>query len=106
MLDRLEKLSDEFNWLMETENKSNKKTNKTQQPTKQEIIKLLRKSYELFYKFNAKNFEIYQEQTYILKNKLKLGDEIDKKNLHLHNLARIINSLYGDIFILKYDNLL
>lgn len=98
IIDRLEKISDEYTWLIPIKKKS-----KERQSVEKEINKLLRKGYELFYKFDPKDFDHYQRQTYLLKNKVKLGNKVEKTTIHHHNLARIINSLYGDIFILKFD---
>ena len=69
-----------------------------------EIISLFRAAYELFYKFDAKKYSRFERRTYELKNAIKLGDKVDKSTIHLHNLARILNSLYGDIFTLKFKD--
>ncbi|MEA3514382.1 MAG: hypothetical protein U9R34_02820 [Nanoarchaeota archaeon] len=98
ILDRLEKLKDEFNWLLQIT-----APNKKEYPELKEINILLRKAYELFYKYDAKRYGGYEYRTFQLKNKIKLDVKVEPAVIHLHNLARILNSLYGDIFTLRFD---
>jgi hypothetical protein len=93
MLDRLEKIADELKWL----GGSNKQEYK-------EISQIFRVAYELFYKYDTKRYHEYQYKSYILLRKVELGEKIDKHKLHMHNLARLTNSLYGEIFSLKFEN--
>lgn len=96
ILDRLEKICDELVWYLDLKNDKNNELFK-------EIKKLIRTSYELFYKFDSKTYDFYQHKTYLLKNEIKLKEKMDVSSIHLHNLARILNSLYADIFTLKFD---
>jgi len=98
VLDRLEKLNDEYNWILQI-----KLTKKKNISTLKELNRLLRETYELFYKFDSKRFDENQYKSYQLKNKIKIESTTDKAKVHLHNLARIINSLHGEIFILRFD---
>lgn len=106
VLDRLEKLKDEFNWLLRINSR-----NKREYPELKEINLLLRAAYGLFYKYDAKTYGRYESRTFNLMNSIKLGAKADipvgaKADITiipLHNLARILNSLYGDIFTLKFD---
>ncbi len=98
VLDRLEKLKDEFNWLLQITIPAKKVPDKLK-----DVNDLMRKAYELFYKYDAKKYSTYEYKTYLLKNEIKIEDKVDKATMHLHNLARILNSLYGDIFMLKFD---
>jgi hypothetical protein len=50
-----------------------------------------------------KKYNEYQYQSYLLKNKIKLNSKVDLESLHLHNIARILNSIYGDIFTLRFN---
>ena len=98
ILDRLEKLIDEFNWLLHITVPKNK-----EYPELKEINILLRQAYELFYKYDAKKYSGYEYRTFQLKNEIKLDAKVEPAVIHLHNLARILNSLYGDIFTLRFD---
>ncbi|MBW2964756.1 AbrB/MazE/SpoVT family DNA-binding domain-containing protein [Candidatus Woesearchaeota archaeon] len=98
VLDRLEKMCDEFAWLLQT-----KMAKKKEKEWLKQIMQLFRAGYELFYKFDESKYSRNEHRTYLLKNEIKLGDKIDKPAMHLHNLARLLNSLYGDIFMLKHD---
>ena len=98
VLDRLEKLKDEFNWLLQITIPAKKVPDKLD-----DINDILRKAYELFYRYDAKKYSTYEYKTYLLKNEITFGTKVDKAIMHLHNLARILNSLYGDIFMLKFD---
>ena len=98
VLDRLEKLKDEFNWLLQIIAPKKKEC-----PELKEINILLRQAYELFYKYDAKKYSRYEYRTFQLKNEIKLDAKVKPAVIHLHNLARILNSLYGDIFTLRFD---
>ena len=67
------------------------------------INELLRGAYELFYTFNAKKFNDDDYACYLLKNKMKNIKNPTIETMHLHNLARFLNSLYGDICSLKIE---
>lgn len=82
ILDRLEKIADEYNWLSERGDKE----------TRKKLTQLLRTAYEVLHKFDGKAYFRAQEGSYRLKNKL------EGKNRHQYNIARQINSLLGDIF--------
>ena len=95
MLDRLEKMCDELKWALRAAD--NKKDIEILRETKA----CLRAAYELFYNFENKKYAYYQYKTYEL---FKRGDEKRKGfNLHWINLMRVLNSLLGDIFMLKYS---
>jgi phosphate uptake regulator len=97
VLDRLEKIGDEFIWLSHT-----RIAKKKEKEYRKEIVQLFRTAYELFYKFDVQSYCRSEHRTYELKNEIKLGEKVDNSTIHLHNLARILNSLYGDIFTLKF----
>ncbi|MBW2997721.1 AbrB/MazE/SpoVT family DNA-binding domain-containing protein [Candidatus Woesearchaeota archaeon] len=99
MLDRLEKIGDEFKWLSCV-----KITKKKDKDYLKEIRGIMRTAYETFYKFDAKKYNAVVRKSYNLKNEIKLGEKVDRATIHLHNLARIINSLYGDIFTLRFKD--
>lgn len=96
ILDRLEKLSDEYRWISQLKQFKRNDTLK-------EISGLLRTIYELFYKFEPLKYDKNSIESYNLRNKIKLGTNVDTMTIHLHNLSRIINSLSSDIFALKFD---
>jgi hypothetical protein len=58
---------------------------------------MLREAYELVYTFNNKRYADLLQRSYQLKNKYKLKESISHEDMHIHNTARIINSLTGDI---------
>ena len=94
ILDRLEKIGDEFVWLSET---------KSSNPRIKELYSLLRSAYELFYTYNYEKYELSANKAYEMKNEIKLKENIKVETMHIHNIARLINSLYGDIYIIKCD---
>jgi phosphate uptake regulator len=98
-LDRLEKIGDEFLWLGNT-----KISKKKEQECLKEINLLLRAAYDLFYTFDAKKYSKAVQRSYELKNEIKLEEKVDVSAIHLHNLARTLNSLLGDIFTLKFKD--
>ncbi|HIH37786.1 hypothetical protein J4460_00105 [Candidatus Woesearchaeota archaeon] len=85
LLDRLEKLGDEYHYFHESSNDRSEL---------KEVNNLLRHAYELFYKFDAAAFNKYCLATHTLRKSRK-------NSLHVNNIARILNSVYGDIFALK-----
>ncbi|MFH1917232.1 MAG: hypothetical protein ABIJ21_08285 [Nanoarchaeota archaeon] len=91
LLDRLEKLGDEFRWYI---------TTKAKHKQYLEMKKLLRVAYNLFYKFDSKEYARSQAKTYLLLQEIRLEKKTDRSIVHLHNLARILNSLYGDVFMI------
>lgn len=93
LLDQIEKLSDEYTWLYQTKNMDKKILN--------QLNSYLEKIYHLYYKFDLENFNECQHETYIIKNKLKK----QQKNIHLHNIARQLNSITGIILILNFENI-
>lgn len=103
VLDRLEKLKDEFNWFLQISLPKKKESPKLEYPELKEINILLRQAYELFYRYDAKKYGGYEYRTFQLKNKIKLDAKVEPAVIHLHNMARILNSLYGDIFTLRFD---
>ncbi|MFA5797714.1 MAG: AbrB/MazE/SpoVT family DNA-binding domain-containing protein [Candidatus Woesearchaeota archaeon] len=94
MLDRLEKLKDEFVWLL------GPALHKKQSVYIKELHTLLRTAYELFYTFDPQKYSSGQNRTYLLKHKI-LREEKSASNMHIHNSMRILNSLYADIYAVK-----
>lgn len=92
LLDQLEKLSDEYTWIYQTKIPDQKFLN--------QLNSYLEKIYHLYYKFDLEKFNKYQHNTYLIKNKLR-----KQKNIHLHNIARQLNSITGTIFILNFDKI-
>lgn len=95
VLDRLEKIGDEYSWLLAIQGKNMK--------ILEEINSIFREAYEIFYRFDAKKYTRLQYRTYELKNQIKLGPKVDRATMHLHNLSRLLNSLYADIFALNFN---
>jgi len=98
LIDQIEKLKDELTWVL------NKQLTKNRLETLKEAIKLFRTAYEIFYKFNIKSFNDYSNRAFNLKNEIKLIDKIDLPGMHLHNISRIINSIYGTIFTINFQS--
>ncbi len=99
LLEKLEKISDEYEWLLKLLLQQ-----KRNLPAElDEINRLFRIAYELFYKFEAKKYNKHQHRTYQLKNEFKIKAKCDMETVHLHNLARQLNTIYADIFVLKFD---
>ncbi len=65
---------------------------------------VLEKAYNLFYKFNPQEYNKYQFETYQIKKEIKLGNQVKIQTIHLHNIARLLNSLYGTIFLIKFES--
>lgn len=83
----LEAISDEYKWLFLNCKVDSGKLGK--------VNDCLNASYELFYKFDSNKFVDFQYRTYELKNSLKLNGKMDLALMHLHNLARHLNILFG-----------
>ena len=64
----------------------------------------MRKAYELYYSFNAEEYNNYKFKTYLLKRKMKEKKNITLYDMHLHNLARQLNSIFGNIFVLRFKS--
>ncbi len=103
ILDRLEKISDEFRWLL-LDFCSNISSRNRGRKLRNKITEILRAAHELFYKYDVNKYKEHSIMTYRLKNKIKLTKKVNKATIHFHNLARLLNSLYGDIFTLKFDD--
>ncbi len=98
LLDQLEKISDELAWIFHLELKKNEKQ------ILNELFKLLEDTYKLFYKFDPKSFNRLSNESYKLKEKIKLEEKINVAIMHLHNMARLLNSINGTIFAIKFEN--
>ncbi|MBU1198705.1 MAG: hypothetical protein KKF46_02710 [Nanoarchaeota archaeon] len=96
IIDQLEKITDEFIWIL-----SLQKISKERKTQLNEVFRLFRTAYELFYKFEIAKYNVNQDKTFLLKNKIKLEKNIDIAGMHIHNLSRLLNSLYGNIFIIS-----
>lgn len=94
LLDQIEKLSNELKWLIELKNKPDKLN---------DIIELLKNAYLVFYKYSPKLFNDYCQKAYDLKEITKKEKNISISTIYVHNLARQINSIYGTIFQLKFN---
>ncbi len=90
LLHQLEKLSDEYVWLYQNKISDTKSLN--------QLNSCLEKTYELYYKFDLEKFNKYQHDTYILKNSLR-----KQKDVHMHNIARQLNSILGTILIINFE---
>ena len=95
LLDQLEKITDEYTWLPSS-------SLSLSNPTLANINLCLQNAYDIYYKFDAERYDTYTFKTHELRKSLKLTDKSSLAQLHLHNLARLLNSLYGTIFILRY----
>ncbi|MBI2146070.1 hypothetical protein HYU22_01885 [Candidatus Woesearchaeota archaeon] len=96
LLDRLEKLTDEYSWIL--------KTRPTPEQAKALLVinKYIRKAYELYYTFNPQEFDAVAYQTYQRMNDIKGKPHVTIFEMHLHNLARQLNTICSTIFILRY----
>ena len=92
LLHQLEKLSDEYVWLYQTKISDTK--------TLSQLNSYLEKTYELYYKFDLEKFNKYQHDAYLAKNALK-----KQKDIHMHNIARQINSILGTILIINFETI-
>jgi len=90
LLNQIENLSDEYTWLYQTKIKDKKTLN--------QLNHYLEKLYELYYKFDIEKFNNYQHDTYLIKNKLK-----KQNNIHMHNIARQLNTIMGTILIINFE---
>ena len=96
LLDRLEKLADEYGWILASP------LNREQRKQLMDINRATHKLYELYYKFNASDFDEYEYLTYQLRRKMRLKPQLDAFDLHAHNVARMLNTMYGTIFSLRH----
>lgn len=92
LLHQIEKISDEYVWLYQTKITDTKSLNK--------LNTCLEKIYELHYKFDLEKFNKYQHEPYLIMNKLR-----QQKNLHMHNIARQLNTLTGTILIINFEKI-
>jgi hypothetical protein len=98
ILDRLEKFTDEMDWFLHSI-----QGKKPEEIT--EINSIFRDAYDLFYSFDPKKYDASAQRAYELKNEIRIKNKVDISTMHLHNLARYLNSLYGDIFSLKFTEI-
>jgi hypothetical protein len=98
LLDQLEKISDELNWIL------NIKLSKKEEQNLNEIFDLLQNAHDIFYKFKVDVYNKNQSRSFKIKEEIKLENPIKISTIHLHNLARILNSIYGTIFLIKSEN--
>ncbi|MBI5389971.1 hypothetical protein HZB02_00605 [Candidatus Woesearchaeota archaeon] len=91
LLDQLEKIGDEVRWLFLSQEKL---------PLKKEVFQLLRAGYRLFYQFESKTYGEAVLRTYELKHLLLKRKTQSNGAMHLHNIVRLTNSLYGNVFVL------
>ncbi|MDP2908005.1 MAG: hypothetical protein Q8O03_08790 [Nanoarchaeota archaeon] len=92
LLHQLEKLSDEYVWLYQNKISDTK--------TLSQLNSYLEKTYELYYKFDLEKFNKYQHDAYLAKNVLK-----KQKDVHMHNIARQLNSILGTILIINFEKI-
>ena len=92
LLDQIEKLSDEYVWLYQT---------KMDKKNLSQLNSYLEKISSLYYKFDLEKFNKYQHDTYMIKNKLRK----QQKNIHMHNIARQLNSITGTILIINFEEI-
>jgi len=95
LLDWLEKLTDEYTWILELPNTAKNKTF-------QEINESVRNAYELYYSFSPPKADAGGWKTHEWSRTWRKRPAATAIELHLHNVARQLNSLYGIIFILKH----
>jgi phosphate uptake regulator len=94
LIDRMEKLSDEILWFFQS---------KSQNVLVHKVYDLLRNAYDVYYKFSNERCDTFSTASFDFKNSIKEKKNIDIPLMHLHNIARIINSMYGDIYVLRFD---
>ena len=93
--EELERIGDEYLWLMEHSKKVDMEDLK-------EANRYLQLTYEIFYNFNMENYNRIQDETHKLKNKVR-EKKLDKSSIFLHNIARRINSLLGTAFAINFE---
>ncbi|MBU4501355.1 MAG: hypothetical protein KKA79_02090 [Nanoarchaeota archaeon] len=91
LLDQIEKLSDEYVWLYSSKVKNHN--------ILKQLNRYLNETYEIFYKFNLEKFNKTQHDTFLLKRKLT-----GKGNIHMHNIARQLNTILGTVLIINFEN--
>lgn len=94
LLDQIEKITDEYTWLLQSPPHDTKLV--------REMNRSLRKAYELYYKFNPLEFDAHEYTTFQLRKKIRSQEKLSLFDLHIHNLARQLNTVYGTIFALRY----
>jgi phosphate uptake regulator len=95
ILDQLEKIGDELKWALGVRMK------KEQAELFEQTVEMLKTAYGIFYKFDSGKFNQYAYKAYQLKNEIKFGESVEMADIHLHNLARLLNSLYGNVFAVR-----
>ncbi len=95
LLHELEKIGDEYVWLLSLRQKGGN-------ATLRQINTCMRKAYRLYYKFDEAEYDEYEYLTYNIKHRMKSRPKLSVMDMHLHNLARQLNTIYGTIFVLKY----
>ena len=93
LLDQLEKLADEYTWILPLKPTAAQKLQQMKQCT--------RKAYELYYKFAEDEFDNYEFITYKIRREIRQEQKIDVFDMHIHNLARLLNTMYANIFALR-----
>jgi phosphate uptake regulator len=96
LLDQLEKLADEYSWILNVQKKNPENTKLLK-----DINLYLRKAYELYYRFDPQEYNKYEYKTYQIKREMKSMKKLTVVDLHLHNIIRQLNSIYGNIFALR-----
>lgn len=96
ILDRLEKLGDEFYWLRNNSVGGSRSI-------ADDLAKIFRISYELFYKFDQKKYVFNQQRSYEILLMTKPERSKTRKATHSFAVSRILNSLYGDVFAIHCD---
>lgn len=97
LLDRIEKIGDELRWVQYKQLNDNVIVDDFDQ-----IKQLIRSAYEIFYKYDASEFDKSALKAYLLKNKIRKQEMSNALN-HIYNLSRQLNSLYGDILAIKLE---
>ena len=93
LLDQLEKLADEYTWILPLKPTAAHKLQQMKQCT--------RKAYELYYRFTEEEFDNYEYLTYKIRREIRQEQKIDVFDMHIHNLARLLNTMYANIFALR-----
>lgn len=92
LLDQLEKISDELNWIISIDEKY---------PILKLILSKIRETYELFYSFSIKKFNKLSFETYNLKNNIKLQKNPSLLEVYSYNIYRLLNSISGTIYAIN-----
>lgn len=94
LLDQLEKLADEYTWVLPLKPTAG-------QHKLQQMKQCTRKAYDLYYKFTEEEFDNYESLTYKIRREIRREQKIDVFDMHIHNLARLLNTMYANIFALR-----